>query len=140
MHRAELSNIITENVKVSPVFCPESPLPAWASETNDKIHSLTAGIKMIKIPNKSSSRPKDRFIKVDLEPSRISFESKKGSKGIFIFLIAVFFDSIKEIRLGQNTKAFEWHGKLEYQDCAFSIVYVDKGNYKILNLGVLLNI
>jgi hypothetical protein len=50
-------------------------------------------------------------------------------------MMIVYFDSIKEIRLGQNTKAFEFHDKAEYQDCAFSIVYVHKGNYKTLNLG-----
>ena len=38
--------------------------------------------------------------------------------------------------MGQNTKAFEVHGKNEWFDCAFSIIYIDKGKYKILNLGI----
>ena len=45
------------------------------------------------------------------------------------------FDSIKEIRLGPNTRAFESHDGVPLQDCAFSVIYVDKGKYKILNLG-----
>lgn len=132
----QLSQIITETVTISPIFFPETPSPPGLTEPNESmINALTLGMEMTKIPNKSTSRPKDRFIKVDLEPLQISFESKKASKGISCLIIIVYFDSIKEIRLGQNTKAFEYHGKQEFQDCAFSIIYVHKGKYKILNLG-----
>jgi hypothetical protein len=84
INTADLSKI-TENVKLSPVFFPESPSLAVVARDTDEymINSLTMGVIMTKIPNKSSSRPKDRFIKVDLEPPRISFDSKNGTKGRF---------------------------------------------------------
>ena len=79
----DLSSIITENVRISPIFFPETPSPGSAREPdNGIIYTLTQGMKMTKIPNKSTSRPKIRFIKVDLEPLQIDFESKNGSKGI----------------------------------------------------------
>lgn len=130
----QLSHIIPDTI--SPVFFPESPQTVLSEPNETMINTLTLGMKMTKIPNKSTSRPKDRFIKVDLEPLHISFESKNASKGILNLIIIVYFDSIKEIRLGQNTKAFEYHGKNEFKDCAFSIIYVVKGKYKILNLGI----
>ena len=46
----------------------------------------------------------------------------------------VDFDSILEIRMGQNTKEFQHYKKMELEDRAFSIIYVTKGRYKTLNL------
>jgi hypothetical protein len=45
--------------------------------------------------------------------------------------------SIREIRLGQNTKAFEIHGKKpEIEERAFTLIYAAAGGtYKMLNLG-----
>lgn len=46
--------------------------------------------------------------------------------------------SVKELRLGQSTKAFEVHGKKpELENRAFSIIYfsASHGNYKSLDLG-----
>lgn len=91
---------------------------------------LVNGMKMLKIPNKSSSRPKERVIKVDLMPLQLSWESKK--KGLSSTLD---FHSIREIRLGQNTKAFDLHGRsVDFEGRAFSIIYRAEGDYKILNL------
>ncbi len=48
----------------------------------------------------------------------------------------VDFHSIREIRLGQNTKAFDLHGRsAEFEGRAFSVIYRAEGDYKILNLG-----
>ena len=40
--------------------------------------------------------------------------------------------------MGQNTKAFEIHGKIpEWEERAFSIIYTtENGEYKKLNLGM----
>ncbi|KAJ3294649.1 1-phosphatidylinositol 4,5-bisphosphate phosphodiesterase delta-4 [Borealophlyctis nickersoniae] len=91
---------------------------------------LTKGTRMLKYPNKASSRPEERLIKVDLMPLQISWESKKKKSN----LTTVDFHSIREIRLGQNTKAFDVHGKRGEGDRAFSIIYVVGGRYKMLNL------
>ncbi|TPX46558.1 phosphoinositide phospholipase C [Synchytrium endobioticum] len=92
---------------------------------------LTFGTRMIKYPSKGSSRPEERLIKVNLMPLQISWESKKKKTS----LSTMELHAIKEIRLGQNTKAFEIHGKKpEYENRAFTIIYSVGGTYKMLNL------
>jgi Ca2+-binding EF-hand superfamily protein len=95
------------------------------------LNQLQQGHRMLKIPNKSTSRPEERLIKLELLPLQISWESKRKKP----VLSTLDFDTIKEIRLGQSTKAFQLHGiKPEYEDRAFSIIYSVSGEYKILNL------
>ncbi|KAJ8331375.1 hypothetical protein O5D80_000303 [Batrachochytrium dendrobatidis] len=90
---------------------------------------LEVGTRMVKYPNKASSRPELRLIRVDSMPMRITWESKKKTES------TVDFDSILEIRMGQNTKAFDIHGKHpDMDERAFSIIYMSKGKYKFLNL------
>ncbi|KAI8909348.1 PLC-like phosphodiesterase [Powellomyces hirtus] len=92
---------------------------------------LTAGTRMIKYPSKSKSRPAERLIRVDLSSMQIFWESKKKKSNHR----SVDLHSIKEIRLGQNTKGFEIHGKRPDQaDRSFSVIYVTAGDYKMLNL------
>ncbi|KAI9105701.1 PLC-like phosphodiesterase [Phlyctochytrium arcticum] len=92
---------------------------------------LTNGTRMLKYPSKASSRPAERLIRVDLSSLQIFWESKKKQKD----LSSVDLHAIREIRLGQNTKAFELQGKRpEYEDRAFSVIYVASGDYKMLNL------
>ncbi|KAI9204112.1 PLC-like phosphodiesterase [Polychytrium aggregatum] len=96
------------------------------------LKSLTEGTRMMKYPNKLKSKPEERMIKLDLMPLQISWESKKKK----LQLSTVDLHSIREIRLGQNTKAFELRGKRpEFEERAFSIIYVaPSGEYKMLNL------
>ncbi|EGF83101.1 hypothetical protein BATDEDRAFT_85754 [Batrachochytrium dendrobatidis JAM81] len=83
---------------------------------------LEVGTRMVKYPNKASSRPELRLIRVDSMPMRITWESKKKTEST-------------EIRMGQNTKAFDIHGKHpDMDERAFSIIYMSKGKYKFLNL------
>ncbi|KAI9017519.1 PLC-like phosphodiesterase [Gaertneriomyces semiglobifer] len=92
---------------------------------------LTNGTRMIKYPCSASSKPAERLIKVDLNTLEISWESKKKKKPS----TKVDLHAIREIRLGQNTKAFEIHGKRpEYEERSFTVVYVLAGQYKMLNL------
>ncbi|TPX35466.1 phosphoinositide phospholipase C [Synchytrium microbalum] len=93
---------------------------------------LVWGTRMIKYPSKTSSRPEERLIKVDLKPVlQISWESKKKKPS----LSTMELHAIKEIRMGQNTRAFEIHGKKpEYENRAFTIIYSVGGTYKMLNL------
>ncbi|TPX62191.1 phosphoinositide phospholipase C [Powellomyces hirtus] len=92
---------------------------------------LTAGTRMIKYPSKSKSKPAERLIRVDLSSMQIFWESKKKKSNHR----SVDLHSIKEIRLGQNTKGFEIHGKRPDQaDRSFSVIYVTAGEYKMLNL------
>lgn len=94
---------------------------------------LTNGMRMLKIPNKASSRPAERLIRLELLPLQISWESKK-KKGL---LSTLDLHWVKEIRLGQNTKAFDLHGRSsDLDDRAFSIIYTNaEGEYKVLNLS-----
>ncbi|KAI8808401.1 PLC-like phosphodiesterase [Cladochytrium replicatum] len=104
---------------------PSSPQYLYI-DPEDLERMLTSGTRMTKLPTKASSRPEDRLIKVELFPPQISWESRKKK---------IDFHAIKEIRLGQNTKAFEFHGKLpDAEDRSFSIIYVADGEYKMLNL------
>jgi hypothetical protein len=43
---------------------------------------LTRGTRMTKIPNKASSRPEERVIKVDLYPLQMTWESKKKKSAL----------------------------------------------------------
>ncbi|KAJ3079387.1 hypothetical protein HDU99_010965, partial [Rhizoclosmatium hyalinum] len=110
---------------------------------------------MIKFPNKLARRPEERRVRLVglqnlddnmLDPSDtldaassasaesnlgavvgVGWESKKRKEANF--------HAIREIRLGQNTKAFELHGKNpDVEERAFSIIYVAEGKYKMLNL------
>ncbi|KAJ1338906.1 hypothetical protein BSLG_006541 [Batrachochytrium salamandrivorans] len=96
----------------------------------DSLHVLLEkGTRMLKYPNKASSRPELRLIRVSAVPLHISWESKKKVES------TVDFHSILEIRMGQNTKAFEIHGKQpDLDERAFSIIYMSKGRYKSLNV------
>ncbi|KAJ3144692.1 1-phosphatidylinositol 4,5-bisphosphate phosphodiesterase delta-4 [Geranomyces variabilis] len=95
---------------------------------------LTTGTRMIKYPSKSKSKPAERLIRVDLSSLQIFWESKKKKAD----LRYVDLHTIKEIRLGQNTKGFEIHGrKPEQNDRSFSVIYVQAGEYKMLNLVAL---
>ncbi|KAJ3099203.1 hypothetical protein HDU97_003355 [Phlyctochytrium planicorne] len=92
---------------------------------------LMRGTRMLKYPNKASSRPEERVIKVDLFPLQMSWESKKKKSS----QSTADIHAIREIRLGQNTKAFEMHGKVPgIDDRAFTVIYVASGKYKMLNL------
>ncbi|KAI8853813.1 PLC-like phosphodiesterase [Chytridium lagenaria] len=94
-------------------------------------HILIRGTRMLKYPNKASSRPEERIIKVSLLPLQVSWESKKKKPT----LSTADVHAIREIRLGQNTKAFEIHGKAPgIDDRAFTVIYVAGGKYKMLNL------
>ncbi|KAJ3187801.1 1-phosphatidylinositol 4,5-bisphosphate phosphodiesterase delta-4 [Gaertneriomyces sp. JEL0708] len=115
---------------------------------------LTNGTRMIKYPCSASSKPAERLIKVDLNTLEISWESKKKKKpstkgrtdiwppyayvarfNHLSLAPPVDLHAIREIRLGQNTKAFEIHGKRpEFEERAFTVVYVLAGQYKMLNL------
>jgi hypothetical protein len=93
---------------------------------------LTNSTKMIKFPSKTSSKPEERLVKVDLDRNIISWESRKRKAD----LRQVDFLSIKEIRPGQHTKTFSNHGKIpEYQDRSFSVIYIRDNQYKTLDLG-----
>ncbi|KAJ3411615.1 Phospholipase C [Chytridiales sp. JEL 0842] len=95
--------------------------------------ALIKGTRMLKYPNKASSRPEERVIRVQLWPvNQVSWESKK-KKAV---LSTADLHSIREIRLGQNTKAFEIHGKQRtLEERAFTLIYVSpSGSYKFLNL------
>ncbi|KAJ1559956.1 1-phosphatidylinositol 4,5-bisphosphate phosphodiesterase delta-4, partial [Cladochytrium tenue] len=93
---------------------------------------LTRGTRMVKFPNKSSSRPEERLIRVNLHPLQMTWESKKKKS----VLSTADFHAIKEIRLGQSTKAFDLHGKrVDAEERAFSVIYsTASGTYKMLNL------
>ena len=109
-------------------------------------NTLQIGSRMMKFPNKASSRPVERLIQVTKWPPRLSWESKKKPprkkpsllsfrKGVLILSGLVDLVSIREIRLGQNTRAFQLHGKQsELSERAFSIIYTIDGMYKTLNL------
>ncbi|KAJ3216751.1 1-phosphatidylinositol 4,5-bisphosphate phosphodiesterase delta-4 [Dinochytrium kinnereticum] len=104
----------------------ESPADAEAIQ-----NILIMGTRMMKYPNKASSRPEERVIKVNLLPLQVSWESKKKKSTHSTADV----HSIREIRLGQNTKAFEMHGKAPgIDDRAFTVIYVAGGKYKMLNL------
>ncbi|KAJ3237638.1 1-phosphatidylinositol 4,5-bisphosphate phosphodiesterase delta-4 [Chytriomyces hyalinus] len=112
----------------------------------DTLHALLArGTAMVKYPNKASRRPEERIIRVlglaadaSLEQPLVSqtfvglgWESRKKKESLSTANLL----SIREIRLGQNTKAFELHGKNpDVEERAFSIIYVANGKYKMLNL------
>lgn len=118
---------------------PRSSLPEIKNISTESLQEmLTTGTKMIKYPNKITSRPVERWVKVNMIPLRISWESKKKiehSTGVF-FMTVVDFHSILEIRMGQNTAAFETHGKNpSLEEKSFSIIYMQNGKYKTLNLG-----
>ncbi|KAJ3087340.1 Phospholipase C [Quaeritorhiza haematococci] len=113
------------------------PSPALTTHRQAKVSPedlqqyLTDGTRMVKYPNKSSSKPEERLIKVDLAHLQITWESRKKKSTAS----RVDFHSIREIRIGQNTKAFELHGKKpEVEERAFSIIYVSGGKYGTLNL------
>ncbi|KAJ3193496.1 1-phosphatidylinositol 4,5-bisphosphate phosphodiesterase delta-4 [Irineochytrium annulatum] len=118
----------------------ESPVDSAAAVMASSVDAAEAiqnillkGTRMLKYPNKASSKPEERVIRVDLLPLQMSWESKKKKSA----LSTADIQAIREIRLGQNTKAFEIHGKLsEADDRAFSIIYVAGGKYKMLNLGL----
>ncbi|KAI9356480.1 PLC-like phosphodiesterase [Zopfochytrium polystomum] len=104
----------------------------WLTDPDHIQAVLTRGMRMIKYPNKASSRPEERVIKVDLYPLQVTWESKKKKPA----RSSADFHSIREIRLGQNTKAFELHGKRsDIEERAFSVIYsTATGEYKMLNL------
>ena len=114
----------------------ESPISSSISNstTKDMQQVLTNGMRMFKIPNKASSRPAERLIRLELMPLQLSWESKKKKNGL---LSTLDLHWVKEIRLGQNTKAFDLHGRSsDFEDRAFSIIYTNtEGEYKVLNLG-----
>ncbi|KAJ3161074.1 1-phosphatidylinositol 4,5-bisphosphate phosphodiesterase delta-4 [Geranomyces michiganensis] len=113
--------------------CGGSP-PSPPINPKDLEEMLTAGTRMIKYPSKSKSKPAERLIRVDLSSLQIFWESKKKRSD----LRYVDLHTIKEIRLGQNTKGFEMHGrKPEQNDRSFSVIYVQAGEYKMLNLVAL---
>ncbi|KAI8616070.1 hypothetical protein BC830DRAFT_1119570 [Chytriomyces sp. MP71] len=97
-------------------------------------HLLSVGTRMVKYPNKAQRRPEERIIRLIHHDScvAVGWESKKKKESLSM----ANFHSIREIRLGQNTKAFELHGKLpDIEERAFSIIYVAAdGRYKMLNL------
>ncbi|KND00834.1 phosphatidylinositol phospholipase C [Spizellomyces punctatus DAOM BR117] len=108
-----------------------SPPPLLPVKPEHVEHVLTSGIRMIKYPSKASSRPAERHIRVDLQSLQIFWESKKKKS----HQSSVDLHAVREIRLGQNTKGFELHGKRpEYEDRAFTVIYVASGEYKMLNL------
>ena len=87
---------------------------------------------MTKYASKSKSKGEDRLIKVNIENEFLSWDSKKKS----INKSNLELLTVKELRLGQNTKIFELHGKKEdLESRSFSIIYVKSGQYKSLNLG-----
>ncbi|RKO99368.1 hypothetical protein CXG81DRAFT_27874 [Caulochytrium protostelioides] len=92
---------------------------------------LAEGMVMTKIPNKPSSKPQDRRIRVDPQLQIISWETPKRHKER-----RIDFHALREIRLGQNTRAFELHGARDpaREARCFSLIYVDRGKYKMLNL------
>ncbi|KAJ3243758.1 1-phosphatidylinositol 4,5-bisphosphate phosphodiesterase delta-4 [Chytriomyces hyalinus] len=112
----------------------------------DTLHTLLArGTAMVKYPNKASRRPEERIIRVlglapdaSIEQPLVSqtfvglgWESRKKKESLSTANLL----AIREIRLGQNTKAFELHGKNpDVEERAFSIIYVANGKYKMLNL------
>ncbi|KAJ3033547.1 1-phosphatidylinositol 4,5-bisphosphate phosphodiesterase delta-4 [Rhizophlyctis rosea] len=112
------------------ILTGSSPPPSIVAPPEKLQSILTRGTKMIKYPNKASSKPKEKFVKVDLMPLQISWESKKKKS-----LCTVDLHSIREIRLGQNTKAFDAQGKRnDLENRSFSVIYVVDGEYKSLNL------
>ncbi|KAJ3184613.1 1-phosphatidylinositol 4,5-bisphosphate phosphodiesterase delta-4 [Geranomyces variabilis] len=138
------SNNITSPLSAGPI----SPYPVAGSSPassggipppppinpKDLEEMLTTGTRMIKYPSKSKSKPAERLIRVDLSSLQIFWESKKKKAD----LRYVDLHTIKEIRLGQNTKGFELHGrKPEQNDRSFSVIYVQAGEYKMLNLVAL---
>ncbi|KAI8836305.1 PLC-like phosphodiesterase [Chytriomyces cf. hyalinus JEL632] len=101
----------------------------------DTLHTLLArGTAMVKYPNKASRRPEERIIRQPLVSQTfvgLGWESRKKKESLSTANLL----SIREIRLGQNTKAFELHGKNpDVEERAFSIIYVANGKYKMLNL------
>ncbi|ORY43743.1 hypothetical protein BCR33DRAFT_738477 [Rhizoclosmatium globosum] len=141
-----------------------SSASATATATASKgelLRRLSRGTTMIKFPNKLARRPEERRVRLVglqnlddnmLDPSDtldaassasaesnlgavvgVGWESKNGKK--ILKLNPANFHAIREIRLGQNTKAFELHGKNpDVEERAFSIIYVAEGKYKMLNL------
>ncbi|KAJ3138193.1 Phospholipase C [Physocladia obscura] len=104
------------------------------------------GTLMLKYPTKQARRPEERRVCVaGLWPADAS-QSQSSAVAVSLGLIwdskkkkkpkAAHLHSIREIRLGQNTKAFELHGKFpDFEERAFSIIYTaDDGKYKMLNL------
>ncbi|KAJ3221368.1 1-phosphatidylinositol 4,5-bisphosphate phosphodiesterase delta-4 [Clydaea vesicula] len=108
-----------------------SNLPSFAAsfEKEKLYHILDTGIVLLKIPNKPNSKAQERLFKVDCNKLQISWESKKKKKLSF-----VLFSDVREIRLGQNTKAFEIYGKNpDLEECSFSIIYFNGIKYGTLN-------
>ncbi|KAJ3394905.1 1-phosphatidylinositol 4,5-bisphosphate phosphodiesterase delta-4 [Entophlyctis sp. JEL0112] len=144
---------------------PHTPIPAAAAGISIQ-SILCAGTPMIKYPNKVSRRPEERTVRVvglwqsaddaeglaetDSTGASIVWDkpaSKKRKSGEhcgivtlvqsdFLSLPPAQLRAVREIRLGQNTKAFELHGKrTEVEERAFSIIYTaDDGSFKVLNL------
>ncbi|KAJ3128772.1 1-phosphatidylinositol 4,5-bisphosphate phosphodiesterase delta-4 [Nowakowskiella sp. JEL0407] len=126
------SSTLISNLSSTHSSLPETiSLDAFNFVTPERLEKLlTGGIRMIKYPNKPSSKPEERLIRVDLLPMiQMSWESKKKQG-----CTAVDFHLIKEIRLGQNTKAFDLYRSPELEEKAFSVIYVNNGQYKMLNL------
>lgn len=95
---------------------------------------LNHGTTMMKYPNKITSRPAERWIKVAYP--KICWESKRKKFSSVDFHAIVGTHKITtEIRLGQNTPAFKSIKKdplLEQR--SFSIIYIQNGKHKMLNL------
>jgi hypothetical protein len=122
------------------IYSTDSPVspPSASSFSRELEDILCTGSIMLKIPGKASSRAQERFVRVELSPLRLLWDSKKQIPRTcmicFSYPYLVRFDCIREIRTGQNTKSFELHGKdSSLKSRSFSVVYFDDVKYGTLN-------
>ncbi|KAJ3009121.1 UNVERIFIED_CONTAM: 1-phosphatidylinositol 4,5-bisphosphate phosphodiesterase delta-4 [Siphonaria sp. JEL0065] len=118
-----------DTIELLPTAPPRSPSPSPSIVSTTEVlaleQRLAQGTLMLKYPNKASRRPEERTVRV--VGAGVGWDSKKRKEANFL--------NIREIRLGQNTRAFELHGKTaDVEERAFSIIYVAEGKYKMLNL------
>ncbi|KAK9765184.1 hypothetical protein K7432_006697, partial [Basidiobolus ranarum] len=90
--------------------------------------SLIKGTKMLKL---SPAKRHERTFWLDPAQNRLLWDSKKRSKSAVVNM-----EWIKEIRVGPEAKIFRKQFNLSSrdQDRWFSVVYVEGGKYKNLNL------
>jgi hypothetical protein len=73
-----LSPILSPSLTDSTPFLPISNVISQNNQINQA--NLTKGVKMIKYPSKITSRPVERWVKVNMYPLKLSWESKKKSE------------------------------------------------------------
>ena len=49
----------------------------------------------------------------------------------------VAIKQVQEVREGKSTDSFKQHGEAFRDDCSFSVIYLDRGKYKTLDLVAL---